>query len=369
VKAKDIPCVISSAIPDTPLNLLGGDNITFTGQNFPHELTDNVFELEFENTAPKTKCTAMKTKTSEFVCLTNRFNIPGDLSKEYTVSVKINGLSVSQSLKFKMKKDVQLSKDLTPNSASPVLKTPVLIQLDKAFPHKLDDITAFSVNATSTKDSSYVRYLNVLSVDDSAKTVRAMFGGAKTGMFQMSIRHKTYGLLDTKGMLLDVSSKVTDYSPKIGSIYGGTMLTITGTNFGKQKTDNPVQISTYGGIGSIDCFVQEIKPTEIKCRVDPQMVAKKDNTDATMIVFLKTSEEAQCLGDTCKYKYTKSVPKVTKMTTEWAKDTGEWDVKIVGTGFKKEATADLQINKISQKLKTHTDTMLVFAITDIKDYN
>jgi hypothetical protein len=56
-------------------------------------------------------------------------------------------------------------------------------------------------------------------------------------------------------MLLDVSSKVTNVSPLVGSIYGGTLVTITGSNFGTQKTDNPVQLSTHGGIGSIDCFV------------------------------------------------------------------------------------------------------------------
>lgn len=56
-------------------------------------------------------------------------------------------------------------------------------------------------------------------------------------------------------MILDVSARVTGYTPTSGSIHGGTMLTITGTNFGKKKTDNPVQISTHGGIGSIDCFV------------------------------------------------------------------------------------------------------------------
>jgi hypothetical protein len=33
-------------------------------------------------------------------------------------------------------------------------------------------------------------------------------------------------------MLLDVSSKISSVTPTVGSIYGGTLLTITGTNFG-----------------------------------------------------------------------------------------------------------------------------------------
>jgi hypothetical protein len=56
-------------------------------------------------------------------------------------------------------------------------------------------------------------------------------------------------------MTLNVGSTVTAVSPMTGSIYGGTVLTITGTNFGSQKTDNPVQISYNGGVGSTNCFV------------------------------------------------------------------------------------------------------------------
>jgi hypothetical protein len=137
------------------------------------------------------------------------------------------------------------------------LKTPIEIELDPNFPYALK-AEDFSVNATSTNDynpetkqdapGTYIRYLNVLSVrtegsienNDVKKYIRCMFGGAYSGMFLISIRHKHYGLLDTTDMLLDVSSKVTAVSPKVGSIHGGTLMTITGTNFGTQKTDNPV---------------------------------------------------------------------------------------------------------------------------------
>jgi hypothetical protein len=186
--------------------------------------------------------------------LTNKFDYNDDLDKTFSITVTINGLTVDHSLTFKTKADIQVSQNLIPNTASPVLKTPLVIQLDLEFPlaMKAED---FSVNATSTDDPSYVRYLNVLSVDDEAKTIRAMFGGAYSGMFQMSIRHKAYGLLDTQGMILDVSSKVSKVTPTVGSIHGGTLVTIEGTNFGTQKTDNPVELSTHGGIGSIKCFV------------------------------------------------------------------------------------------------------------------
>jgi len=122
---------------------------------------------------------------------------------------------------------------------SPVLKTKITVQLGSDFPHTLEK-GDFSMNVTSVADSSYIRYLNVIEVNDSAKSFTAMFGGAYSGEFNIHIRHSQYGLIDTSGMTLDVSGSVTSFSPTTGSIYGGTLLTITGSNFGNEITDNPV---------------------------------------------------------------------------------------------------------------------------------
>ena len=67
-----------------------------------------------------------------------------------------------------------------------------------------------------------------------------MFGGAYSGEFQIFIKHSHYGRLGTDGRVLDVSASVDSFSPQIGSIYGGTLLTIRGNNFGNEITDNPV---------------------------------------------------------------------------------------------------------------------------------
>jgi hypothetical protein len=138
-----------------------------------------------------------------------------------------------------MKSEVKTGVTIVPSSVSPVLKTKIVVQLDSTFPHTLlrEDL---SINATSTTNSSYIRYMNVIEVDDGAKTFTAMFGGAYMGQFQISIRHKDYGLVGTVGLILDVSASVSSYTPMTGSIYGGTLLTITGTNFGDTYTDNPV---------------------------------------------------------------------------------------------------------------------------------
>jgi len=75
------------------------------------------------------------------------------------------------------------------------------------------------------------------------------------------IRHSQNGLIESDDLDLDVNTYVTSYSPTIGSYMGGTLLTIDGSNFGEVYTDNPIQMSTNGGVDSIDCFVKEISPT------------------------------------------------------------------------------------------------------------
>ena len=152
--------------------------------------------------------------------------------------------------------------------------------------------------------------MNVISVDDDLKQFTAMFGGAYSGTYQIAIRHSEYGLVGTDNLLLDVSASVTEYYPMTGSIYGGTLLTITGNNFGNTYTDNPVQISNNGGIGSVDCFVQETSDNEIKCRLDVG-IEKVGGIEDTMIVFLKTSEEAVCEPkENCVFTWNSFIPEI-----------------------------------------------------------
>jgi hypothetical protein len=134
------------------------------------------------------------------------------------------------------------------------LKTDIVIKIDNDFPYPLDK-DDFSVNATDINDETYVRYLKVNSVDNEAKTITAKFGGAESSTFALKIRHSEIGLIRTDDLILDVNTYVTSITPLTGSIYGGTLLTITGGIFGDLKTDNPVQLSFNGGAGNIDCFV------------------------------------------------------------------------------------------------------------------
>jgi hypothetical protein len=223
-----------------------------------------------------------------------------------------------------------------------------------------------SINATSTTNSSYIRYLNVIDVDNEAKTFVALFGGAYSGQFQISVRHAQFGLIGTEGLILDVSASVTSFTPTSGSIYGGTLLTITGTNFGTVYTDNPVQISSNGGIGSIDCFVQSTQGTEIKCRVATGLNMTMNQVDS-MVVFLKTSEEAVCFPySKCKFTWTSSLPILEASVLSFDESSNEWQLKVTGTDFTGDTSSvELFIEDRVQTTKSISTTEAVFTIVNV----
>lgn len=74
-----VECTIASVFPEvftevpeddfSPLNLLGNDNLTFTGTNFPHELAGSTFDLTFSSN-DQAKCTVVDSSSTELVCLT-----------------------------------------------------------------------------------------------------------------------------------------------------------------------------------------------------------------------------------------------------------------------------------------------------------
>jgi len=62
-------------------------------------------------------------------------------------------------------------------------------------------------------------------------------------------------LLDNSAVTLKAVGEVLSFTPASGSIYGGSLITITGRVFSTEATDNPVRV------GSTDCLVETTSPT------------------------------------------------------------------------------------------------------------
>jgi len=75
--------------------------------------------------------------------------------------------------------------------------------------------------------------------------------------------------LNSNNVSVKVEFKVTNVSPNIGSMYGGTLVTITGSGFPEGTTQvvsvaldspNPIDPTRW-------CYVESITTTQIKCRI------------------------------------------------------------------------------------------------------
>jgi hypothetical protein len=198
-----------------------------------------------------------------------------------------------------------------------------------------------------------------------------IFGGAYSGTYSIAVRHKHFGLVDTDDITLTVGSEVTSYSPKTGSIYGGTLLTIHGTNWDpKVKTNNPVQISYNGALGSSHCYVLTTAVDKITCRIQEflEKDKKEHDKEGKMLVFLKTSEEAACTNPKCQYKFTNQIPTLTKIEKEWDGSNNYWTVKITGTEMTGTKTStELHVNGKIQETLAVVPQQALFKVSNVDD--
>jgi hypothetical protein len=133
--------------------------------------------------------------------VTERFDSDVSAGADVTPTLTVNDQPVSNSLTFTLKESVSSTTGVTPSFVSPVIKQQLTIQLEATFPHVLqrDD---FTVKVINTEDATIEKHLRVVSVDDAAKTMNVMFGGAVSGTYAFDIRHTDYGIVGTEGVTL-----------------------------------------------------------------------------------------------------------------------------------------------------------------------
>lgn len=228
----------------------------------------------------------------------------------------------------------EVSVSMVPTSASPVLKTELVVTLAPSYPETLvqEDFTAVLF---SQDDEDYERELYVMSVDDAAKSLTIKFPGAVSGTYQLQLSSTQHGRIDSDLLILGVHGTVSSVSPLTGSKYGGALVTITGENFSDNALDNPVKI------GEHYCYVQTTSPTEITCRTD--FLTAQVAQDEMVIVFLKTSEEAATPnGDDILFTFAVPTTEIQDIQVEFNDVDFKHQVVVSGTGF--DASAQLIID-------------------------
>lgn len=140
---------------------------------------------------------------------------------------------------------------ISPSRVSPIAeKLLITVQLYDEYPIDNMSVDDFTVTMVPVElELSYlnvnndgVRALKVVAVDTTSKTITIKYGGAYSGTYDLVIKSKTEGNLDTTATQLQVVFELLDVQPRTGSIYGGTKLTITGGPFTTEEMETVVKV-------------------------------------------------------------------------------------------------------------------------------
>lgn len=69
-----ITCTVTSVVPTTQLNLLGGDNLTISGTQFPWNIETSTVDVKFTDNQT-TSCVPQWSTSTTLVCLTSAFDV------------------------------------------------------------------------------------------------------------------------------------------------------------------------------------------------------------------------------------------------------------------------------------------------------
>lgn len=181
IESIEVPLEVDSITPYTDLNQLGGDILTITGSGF--DLVTSTTEITFSD---NTKCTVLTSTATEITCEVDAFdNATLDTETPYTVTVAVNGVEdTSQTVTLLNTK--QSGTTISPSSVSPVLAVELTVTLESTYPEVLEaeDFTAVLVDQS---DVSITRPLYIMSVDDTAKTIKIKFPGADSGNYYVQL--------------------------------------------------------------------------------------------------------------------------------------------------------------------------------------
>jgi len=201
--------------------------------------------------------------------------------------------------------------------------------------------------------------MHVVSADPAGPSVTVKYNGLLSGTYIVKITslETAIGIILSENEL-DVSATITSIDVTQGSTEGGTVLTITGTNFSDEPLDNPVKV------GDNYCLVSFSGNSGIICRIENKVHVAGD---AEVIVFLKTSEEATCnVAGGCTFTYV--TPSAALTSINAAYDVSELGhvVTVTGSGFDTDLTlTELWIDGFLQNTLTVTSTEARFLVTDL----
>lgn len=184
---------------------------------------------------------------------------------------------------------------ISPNSRNPALKG-VLQIVGTGFGTVKSAVHVFLSNS-----SGKVYELSVLSVNET--NVAAGLSGGLAGTFtvQVSLPSANGDNIAASGVdQFQYLCSITSVSPSTGSYNGGTLLTITGTNFSPAYSDTLVYI---GDRLNWFCNIETITTTQITCRTPQISSTYTVGESQRVVVSTKLYLFNTCPGNNCNFSY------------------------------------------------------------------
>jgi len=263
-------------------------------------------EISFMNSGSPSanKCKIISTSLTKIICETEKLDKVDPMSKKFNgIQLSINGAAISFVTEITVATSVIKATKISPTSVSPVLKGLMEVTIENTYPVALK-AEDFTVELLSKSAPEYIKPMRVFKVDTGRNVLICKYGGAWSGDYGVRVKSKEVSNLDSSALAVKVEAELHSITPNSGSIFGGTLITLTGKNWGKEFTDNPVEIYFSKELFGTDCLLEKSSPTEIKCRVFAKSPIA-DGREGILKVHLKVSETSNCmLADKCKFTFT-----------------------------------------------------------------
>ena len=343
IAGHSVPLVVDSVYPTAELNPAGGNIITITGSGFPSRIDAEGVTLEISN-AP---CKIRTSTPTEMTCETRRFSDQRRRLQisSFQFSMRFMPIMFGEFVDLTSETEVTETEipmeieSISPATASPILMETLVITLKSGSSYLASymDTDTFEVQIVPTEnvDGGKTRKLNVVSVDSANMQLTVKYGGAQSGIYNLEVKSVDHGqFLVESTITFEAKIQVLDFTPKTGSVFGGSLVTITGGHFSDVITDNPVKFG-YNWVGGVNhyCYVQSSSDSEIVCRMATDY--SRSAGDAEVIVFASTSEEATWAPGVDKYfnfLSSEMIPEVTNFAVGLNAD-NTYHMVIDGTDF------------------------------------
>ena len=332
VTPHDVPLTISSVSPAQG-SIGGGTTITISGQGFAN---NSSYGNSNTVTVGGNACEIKSFDTSTIVCVT-----PEGSASSSEISVTANGTSQTSSAFSYNDSITPKITSLTPDNSSPVLKKDLVIN-GTGFD---SDSSRFTVWLKPEEADGKEYECNTVSSTSTQITCR--LSGGKKGSYQIKVHMNGVGYsmpASSNSNVFKYRSTVSSISPTTGSKAGGTVLTITGTNFSTIKNENQVSI---GESGMNHCLILTATETELTCQMKlPVEIDSEAVNGEDVHVLGRVQESADCTG-TCKFEYTDANTPTVSSISPLVAQTGN-TITVNGTGF----TASLADTSVTVGEKT-----------------